>query len=201
MGPVLSILIPSIPSRVEKYLLPLFKKLEGQAENRPVEILSLLDNKKRSIGLKRQSLVSEARGEYITFVDDDDDVSDDYVDQILRARAGALFAPDVITFDQVSSIDGKPFKVSFGLNNVNQEAGWLEVDKKYRDIQRRPFHVCAWRRAIADGLEFPDASYGEDWYWAENMCKRAMTEIHIDSVLHFYRFDNKVTEAEHVFPK
>ena len=49
---ILSILIPSIPSRF-KLVQKLYKTIEGQIRDREVEILVLIDNKKRSIGAKR----------------------------------------------------------------------------------------------------------------------------------------------------
>ena len=48
-----TIMILSIPSRIEKNLLPLYNKLLQQSEQYPeVEILCLIDNKKMSIGTK-----------------------------------------------------------------------------------------------------------------------------------------------------
>ena len=70
----LSILIPSIPSRFRRFQ-KLFEKINAQATNE-VEILGLFDNKKRSIGHKRDALVQMSKGEYVCFCDDDDDVSE-----------------------------------------------------------------------------------------------------------------------------
>ena len=53
---LLSILIPSIPSRFEM-VRALVEKLELQIGDLPVEILVFLDNKRRSIGMKRDALV------------------------------------------------------------------------------------------------------------------------------------------------
>jgi len=39
-----------------------------------------MDNKMRTIGHKRANLVADALGEYLAFVDDDDDVPAYYVD-------------------------------------------------------------------------------------------------------------------------
>ncbi|SCM92825.1 Uncharacterized protein BWINRASL_01028 [Bacillus mycoides] len=46
--------------------------LYEQAQNKPVEILVLLENKKRTTGEKRNILVEQAKGEYVAFVDDDE---------------------------------------------------------------------------------------------------------------------------------
>jgi hypothetical protein len=74
----LSILTPAVPSRIFQ-LQKLCFELEGQIKGLPVEHLALLDNKRRTVGEKRDALLRAARGRYVAFVDDDDDVSDDYV--------------------------------------------------------------------------------------------------------------------------
>ena len=84
----LSILTPTIPGR-EKQLLELTEKIQKQIGDLPVEHLSLCDNRKRSIGAKRQSLVDIAQGKYIAFCDDDDDISDDYVEETLPVKVVA----------------------------------------------------------------------------------------------------------------
>ena len=67
----LSILILSIPSRI-KQLETLLEKLENQFDDDRVEILVMLDNKSFHIYEKRNELLDMARGEYLCFLDDDD---------------------------------------------------------------------------------------------------------------------------------
>lgn len=192
--PLLSILIPSIPSRSKKFNV-IFSKIEGQSFNRSVEIISLVDNKRRSIGLKRDVLVQAARGKFVAFVDDDDDVSDDYVDLILRVikRQGPI--ADVITFKQKVTInDSMPFVVEFGLGNENQQVQ-IDENGNYGDVKRKPFHVCAWRSALAKNARFPDASYGEDHAWCEQLWAQAESEVKIDKIIHMYKYNDATTEA------
>ena len=60
-----------------------------------VEIRILRDNKEMSVGEKRNKLIHMAKGEYFSFIDDDDLVSEEYVDQVLRK----IFKnPDIVTF-------------------------------------------------------------------------------------------------------
>ena len=75
---LLTVMILSIPSRIEKYLIPLLNKLQTQSQNYPeVEILCLVDNKSMSIGEKRQAILNSARGKWVGFMDDDDDINGD----------------------------------------------------------------------------------------------------------------------------
>jgi glycosyltransferase involved in cell wall biosynthesis len=200
-----SILTPSIPERYES-LKRLSDKIQSQiGDNTEIEHLVFIDNKRRLLGLKRDALLKMAQGEYISFVDDDDDISDDYVAKIYEVIM--TNPPDVITFDQHTVLkDGKingEFKVSFGLQNDNDqlkstfEAGTI----KFGDLNRKPFHVCVWKSEHAKQVDFPDASYGEDWYWAERVLKLVNTEVHIDSILHYYVFDKDVTAAAKIYPK
>ncbi len=63
-------------------------RLQGtiaQQNDGSVEHLVIFDNCKRSVGLKRQACLDIARGDYIAFVDDDDDISADYISRIREA--------------------------------------------------------------------------------------------------------------------
>src|SRR5215467_9960671 len=92
---LLSILIPTLESRRASFLR-LYQRLDRQIVHNNlrsvVEILVFEDGGQHSIGKKRNALLQRAAGRFVVFVDDDDDVSDDYV----RLIAGALSKrPDV----------------------------------------------------------------------------------------------------------
>lgn len=187
MSITLSILIPSIPSRFESFKR-IFAKLNLQAEGRKVEVLGLFDNKKRSIGAKRDALVQSSKGEYVAFVDDDDNVTDDYIVKLLQA-AGER--PDVITFKQKSIINGEEAIVDFDLHYKKNEPFVPNTT-----IKRRPFHVCAFRGDIARRYHFPDEMYGEDWGWCKQVLRDVKTQTKIDKIIHYYVFDSEITEAK-----
>ena len=64
----LSILIPSIPSRFDK-LIATYEHLLILCEGKDIEVLAFTDNKKRTIGQKRDALVQMSNGKYVMFVD------------------------------------------------------------------------------------------------------------------------------------
>lgn len=68
----LSILIPTVPRR-KAHLERLLATLEPQLTDE-VELLVLMDNKKSLIGSKRQKMIDISQGEYIVFIDDDDEI-------------------------------------------------------------------------------------------------------------------------------
>ena len=77
-----TIAIASVPARRELRQRILDQLDEQVAKYSDIEILVLEDNRKRILGDKRNALVDIAQGEYISFVDDDDLVSDHYIDTI-----------------------------------------------------------------------------------------------------------------------
>lgn len=183
---ILSILIPSIPSRFDR-MIELYKKINNQITDKSeVEILILTDNKNRSIGHKRNDLVQLAQGKYVAFVDDDDDVSKEYIEEMLK---GCKSDADIICFRQLAIIDDIWSYVDFSIINENQEIQPSSITR------RKPFHVCAIRSDIAKKYTFPDVGYGEDWYWMEQVLRDIKTEYKTDKVLHFYRFKKEISEA------
>ena len=81
---ILSILIPSLNERSEM-LKKLESELHRQIGDRNVEVVHVSDDRQMSIGQKRMMLLTMAKGEYITYVDDDDWIPEDYIDRILVA--------------------------------------------------------------------------------------------------------------------
>jgi hypothetical protein len=194
-APLLSILIPSVPARLEQ-AMKLFRYLEsicmvGAAFERSCEILMLTDNKQRSIGYKRRALVEVAKGDFVAFVDDDDTVSPLYLMEIFSAHSRSPEA-DVITFDTWCQLDSGPkVLVSHALGNPNEQYN-------PRGFKRAPWHIHAWRREISQRHldAFPDSNYGEDWPWCEAMLRDVKTEARTGDIpLYHYRYDSKITEA------
>ena len=181
----LSILTPTVPERAEQ-LAALTEKLAKQIGSLPVEHLVFGDNRRRSIGQKRQALLSAALGDYIAFVDDDDDVSDDYVASILEATQTQ---PDCITFEQAATYNGQSSRVIFGGRNND------EPFQPGGDTLRGPWHVCAWRRRLVADCWFGPINYSEDAIWCAQARRRVKSFAHIPRILHHYRHDSESTLA------
>lgn len=190
--PILSVLIPATPKRYLTHLLPLWKRLEAQVNALPdpsaVELLVFLDNRRRTIGEKRDALVQMSRGKFVAFCDDDDDVTDDYIRTLVDAGRDASDEISVITFDQLATVNGKAALCQFSLFNHNESF-------TQPSFRRSAWHVCAWRGDMARRVRFPASNYGEDWAWARHLVIDAKQEIRIDRILHYYRYDDQVSEA------
>ncbi len=220
-APILSILTPSIHSRLRQvdYLCSFINR--QIIDPATVEHLVLVDNKSRTVGEKRDALLRIARGDYVAFVDDDDWISADYVPALVAAAK--VFCPSVITFLQEATINLNPTEtqnqkaiIEFKLGNPNEPFRETESLKKAGTqekeipgvpredslassgfVRRNAWHICAWRREIAITSKFPSTNYGEDWAFAAPLCamKNMLTEHHIPEVLHYYRHDIRFTDA------
>lgn len=197
-----SVLILSIPSRFES-MKAAVDHLQLQADatgnGKSVEILVLVDNRSKSISEKRNDLLGIARGEYIAFLDDDDAVSKEYMSKILQAIAEHT-GVDCITFNQWCTIDSEPMNVEFGVGNPHGHL-WRDADGFLGDIKRPPYHMCVWRRELAQSENFAQMigsngqSYGEDLDWIMRLCPKVQTEHHISDALHGYIYNSATTTS------
>lgn len=187
MTPLLSILICSIPSRFEK-VMKLYAEINAMVEDRDIEILILTDNKRRTIGAKREAIKNISNGKYFVYVDDDDSLYS--LKEIYEACKNDV---DVITYKiKCRNSSGKEFIVTVGLGNEIEHKG--DGDGNYIDLKRPPFTQAVWNARFKH-VRFPDLNYAEDTGWAEQVLKLAKTEIHIPKVLQGYNFDPLISEA------
>lgn len=181
---LLSILIPTLESRAEVFAR-MHHKLRDQirvcALEHQVEIVSLVDGGERSTGAKRNALMARARGTFVVSVDDDDDVSQNYV----RLIADALRAHPEVDCLGIKGLrffrGGHPrlFIYSTRYREYRTEGGM--------DL-RPPHHLNPIRREIALRYKFEDVSYSEDADWAMRMSReRALRrEFFVDEVIYHY---------------
>ena len=193
----LSILIPTLPKR-RKLFNALYKKLTAQVEYVHDKHLSLgeveilFDSSKKflkgglSVGAKRDALKCRATGDYLVFVDDDDNVAPNYVESILRLTETN---PDIITFRSFYNSDNYWSIVDMNLMHSENEQMNESVI-----VKRQPFHVCPIRTSIAQLHSFPDINNGEDWAWMQKVLPDCKTQAHSDMILHQYN-DFSTTSA------
>lgn len=190
---LLSVLVLSIPSRLSNCLIPTYDRLLKQIGDEVcVEVLCLVDNKSMSIGEKRQALLQSARGKWIAFLDDDDAVSEDYIQTCIKTLRES--PADVITFEQHCTVNGKQFMVDFRMGNPH-EGLKQNPDGTLGNIKRPPYHMCIWASKIAKNVPFRASSYGEDIDWCVRMYPFVTSETHLDKVLHYYQYDDRTSES------
>lgn len=198
----LSILILSIPSRFD-VVRPLIDKLMTQIGDREdVEILSLMDNKSLHIWEKRNELMRIARGTHMTWLDDDDDVADNYVDKLTEAIEANPNA-DVISFDQMCYLNGVEARVFAKMGNPHEDVLPDPTGTRYRDTLRPPYHWCCWKTSLASSEAFRSSfSHGdrgqstEDIDWLRRLYPKVLESVYLEGqFLHVYRWSNQTTES------
>lgn len=195
----LTILIPTIPERVEMFTR-LYNEVMRQvaycATVHPTlgEVEVLVDDSKRfldgglSIGKKREALIKRARGKYLCFLDDDEDIAGNYIEILLRATHQDT---DIITFKSFVKLEQYWMVVNMTIHQgINEEA-------RPGFISRPPWHMCPVRSLFAKLHSFEDISYGEDWRWMKNVLSHCKGEKHIDMILHSYQH-GKHSEADQI---
>ena len=198
----LSILILSIPSRFD-IVRPLIDKLLLQIGDREdVEVLSLMDNKSLHIWEKRNELMRIARGTHMTWLDDDDDVADNYVDKLTEAIE-ANPNVDVISFDQMCYLNGVEARVFAKMGNPHEDVLPDATGTRYRDTLRPPYHWCCWKTSLASSEAFRSSfSHGdrgqstEDIDWLRRLYPKVQESVYLEGhFLHMYRWSNQTTES------
>lgn len=198
--PVLSILMPTIPERYEMFH-KLKLKLEDQIRKtnsvHPVlgGVEVIVDDSKKfkegglDIGSKRQALLDRATGLYVCFLDDDESISPDYVESLLRL---CYKRPDVCTFSNISKLDNFWCVVKMSIKyNENQQA-FPGI------VLRKPWHICPVLRVHAIKVKFPVSNYGEDWVWFEKVLEYCNSEATTSAILHQYNHSIKVSQSDNV---
>ena len=160
----LSILVCSLESRADK-LDRLMGALTPQLTTE-VEVLTHVDAGEASIGKKRNELMEAALGDYVTYVDDDDMVSEDYVEKILTG---------IIYF-----ANGRSAIFDHSIEHEEWKTG---PDGIY---YRTPNHLNAIKRSIASKVVFEDLNFGEDKRFSDKVKPFLRTEVRIPGEIYYY---------------
>ena len=191
VGPIrLSILVCTLPKRQPQFDA-LIKVLEDQPDKLKdyfkVQIISDDTDKSLSVGAKRNKLIAAAKGDYVCFIDDDDEIAPTYVRDILEALESN---PDAVGFGGYMTTDGRHRK-SF---EISMRHGYEDRDKYYRYIN----HLSPVKREIALRVPYPEVSTGEDFAYSMALKESGLikTEVYIDKELYHYRFSPALSETQ-----
>lgn len=193
----LSILVPSVPSRLNYFFPRIMKQLLQQCANFPeVEIIGLFDNKKRTVGEKRQDLLNLARGEYLVFIDDDDRISDEYISSIIESINNNPNT-DCIVFDCICCINNSELKklckygIEFEYGDINNGLEW----------RGKPAHTMVYKSDIAKKHLYNFVNFGEDIDWVVRASKDIKHQTRIDKILYYYDCQDQTTSETRGIPE
>jgi hypothetical protein len=148
-----------------------------------VEIRVACDNREKSVGTKRDELLKSAKGKYVSFVDDDDDLTDAYFEDALACIQGGF---------HVCRLRGQMSEYTFTHsidNKLNEPMARGDV------FLRPPNHLNVMLTDMANFVSFREATYGEDLDWAIRVAKTGFlrTEYQSDDTrIHYiYNLGNR----------
>jgi len=135
------------------------------------------DNGQQTIGAKRNKLVRKSSGDYISFIDDDDLVSFDYISKILEAVESN---PDCCGIEGIVTFHGdNPTLFCHSVKYQN----WSDKNGVY---YRSPNHLNPVSRKIAKKVKFPFKNNREDRAYANDIYPFLKTEVYIEEPIYFY---------------
>lgn len=184
--PILSILIPTVIGR-EVFYGKLYDKLWQQIINNnlteEVEIVCECDDRVMSIGSKRQLLVTKAKGKFVVFIDDDDDIPYEYCQLICDAIKNNEDIDAIGFLQQCTFNGGVPVLASLS----NRWNDWGENMEQFRYV-RTPFFPTPMLREYAFQVGYNDMRYGEDHDFSRRLKQSGLikNEFFIDKIMYYY---------------
>lgn len=183
-----SVLIPTIPGREAK-LRTLVESIRDKTSRicpeLRVEFCIAYDNREKSIGLKRQQLLTQAKGKYVSFIDDDDEITDAYIEDLNACFQGGFHCMRLrgITNEQLTFTHSIDVKLT----------DMMATQDDPPIFQRPPNHLNPMLADIAKLVQFKDATYGEDADWTLSLLKSNILQSEYRSDLSriHYLYDNR----------
>lgn len=183
-APTWSILVPTLGERrplFERLMAGLLPQLDPYGGR--VRVIGWHNDGSPSLPKIRQAMVLGTETDYLSFVDDDDLVSPDYVARIVAALETR---PDYVGFQVQCYSDGAPIAVAYHSLEYRR---WRNLRGRYeRDIS----HINPIRASIARRVDFAVTRAGgaEDRAWADQLRQRRLlrTQVVVPHILYHYLF-------------
>jgi len=157
-----SVLIPTISGReasAQRLIQSLHEKTKRICPELRMEICMDFDNREISIGAKRHKLLQAARGKYMAFIDDDDEITDAYIEDLWQCIQNGY---------HVMRLRGQ----------INPYTFTHSIENKLTDPMARgdvfirpPNHLNPMMTDVAKLISFKDATRGEDLEWTIQLAK------------------------------
>jgi len=162
-----SVLVPTIPGReasLERLLASIRETVARLAPHLRVEYRVNFDRREKSIGRKREELLQAAQGKYMSFIDDDDQITEAYIEDLRATIAGEF---------HVMRLRGQIQQYTFTHSTETSLSSPMAIGSVF---VRPPNHLNPMMTDVAKLVHFGDATRGEDLDWTIRMAKRGFLE-------------------------
>lgn len=150
-----------------------------------VVVEALWNNGERSIGRRRQELLDHATTEYVSFLDDDDEIPPYFTERVLPLLDGA----DYVGWRQELWRDGK---LERPVTHSLKYGRWVDMPEHFhRDITH--FNPIRRELAVLGSFANDHEWWAEDSTWAGQVRGKVLTEHFIDAVMLYQRWDPRDT--------
>ena len=192
---ILTIGILSLNERIKSLndLLGEINKITSRENLDKVEIIVNVDDRQKSVGQKRNEILEQAKGKFVCFIDDDDNIDEDYINIIMKIiRENPEL--DCIGFSGMYYINGNPAMI---FKHANEYGGHYKDDE---GIQYRPInHLNPTRTEIARKIRFPEKNFGEDSDYCDRLLESGLLKNEIiihDKIMYHYLWDSQETATQ-----
>lgn len=155
-----------------------------------LELIIYCDDRRITIGEKREVLYKMATGKMSWQIDSDDLIAEDAIVKIFNALSSTIL-PDCITFREKCLMNGE-YKAS---NHSLKYEKWQDNSDGY-DYVRSPFYKDIIRTDVARSATMPHIRYNEDEQFSMSLRPLLRDELHIDEELYIYIYEPKDTREE-----
>ena len=193
----LAVLIPTLRDNRESFVYianKITKQVVDLGLQKQIQILKNVDGGEMLVGEKRNLLINDAveNGfKYVLFVDDDDEVNENFI-KLINNAINENPEVDCVTYNAHVTVNGaNPRDYIFGIEHKE----YKYVDGTY---YRPPGHLCAIKTDIASKYQFGKQRRGSDVTWSMDMVKdnAIKTSVHIPETMYYYNRVIKTTKAE-----
>ena len=162
-----SILIPTIPGREDRMqglIRSIHERRLAICPDLRIEICVSFDNREKSIGVKRQELLEAAKGKYMSFVDDDDELTAAYFEDALETIKGSYHC---------CRLRGQMSQYTFTHTTAHPLDGPMCIGDVF---MRPPNHLNVLLSDVGKMMSFKNLSHGEDFDWALQLARSGYLE-------------------------
>lgn len=182
MMPLLTIMVPTLTNRhliFNRLINQLRFQIDQIDDPLKVQVLPLEDNGEMSTGYKRNWCIANATAPYVTFIDDDDQITDCYLKKQLEVAESGADCGYLKGLYFINGIYVQPF-----LHSIEYKE-WLQ-DKQF--FYRSPNHLNCIKKELISDIPYQDKYVGEDGNWSKDVVAsgRLKTQYEMKETLYLY---------------